>query len=158
VSAIARSRTRTRALVAAGLCGAAVVVVVVLAFVLSDNVVYFRTVSEAVERRAAEGDDRFRMAGEVTPGTIVETSDGVTFSVTEGGETVPVRHVGDPPDLFADGAPVVVEGRWVDGDEPVFASDRILIKHGNEYTPPDADGDAGDSDAGAVADGGASRR
>lgn len=136
-----RARTRTRAIVAVGICAVAIVVVLVLAIVLSDNVVYFRTVSEAVERREADGDDRFRMAGEVIPGTIVETADGVTFEVFEGGEAAQVRHVGDPPDLFEDGAPVVVEGRWVEGGEPAFASDRILIKHGNEYTPPDAGGD-----------------
>ena len=44
-------RRRRRAWVAIGMCGAAVVAIVVLAVVLSENVVYFRTVSEAVERR-----------------------------------------------------------------------------------------------------------
>jgi len=148
VSTASKTRTRTRALVAASLCGAAIVVVVVLAIVLSDNVVYFRTVSEAVERHDAEGNDRFRMAGEVVPGTIAQTADGVTFDVTEGGAIASVRHVGDPPDLFEDGAPVVVEGRWAEGEEMLFTSDRILIKHGNEYTPPDAAGaaDGGDTE------------
>jgi cytochrome c-type biogenesis protein CcmE len=73
------------------------------------------------------------MGGTVVPGTIAETGDGVRFDITEGGATVRVVHHGDPPDLFEDGAPVVVEGRWR-GDE--FDSERLLIRHGNEYTPP----------------------
>ena len=42
----------------------------------------------------------------------------------------PVHHRGDPPELFKAGVPVVLEGRW-QGD--FFASDRILIKHDENY-------------------------
>jgi cytochrome c-type biogenesis protein CcmE len=144
VTAIPRTRVRrTRYLVAAGVCGAAIVVIVVLGVVLSKNVVYFRTVSEAVEERDSTGDDRFRMAGEVVPGSIEENADGVRFQLAEGGDTVTVVHRGDPPDLFDDGEPVVCEGRWADG--LTFSSDRILIKHDNEYKPPDDADNEGDT-------------
>jgi cytochrome c-type biogenesis protein CcmE len=127
---------------AAAVCGVAVVAIVVLGVVLSKNVVYFRTVSEAVEERAGGGGDgRFRMAGEVVPGSVSETARGVRFEVTDGEATAAVVHRGDPPDLFKEGAPVVCEGRWREGEDDVFASDRILIKHGSEYEPPDVDGD-----------------
>ena len=43
---------------------------------------------------------------------------------------------GDPPSLFKDGAPVVCEGHWAKTAGPVFDSDRILIKHGDDYEPP----------------------
>lgn len=145
------TQTRTRAVIALVVCGVAVAAVIILAFVLSDNVVYFRTVSEAVAQRDSDGDHRFRMAGEVVPGSVDETADGVRFRVTDGNDTVTVVHDGDPPDLFKDGAPVVVEGRWGTGDQ--FDSDRILIKHGNEYKPPDvdsADVDSADVDSAAV--------
>jgi cytochrome c-type biogenesis protein CcmE len=92
-----------------------------------------------VAERADEGDRRIRLAGEVVPGTVAETRDGVTFDVTDGKETVRVVHRGDPPDLFKAGAPVVCEGRWGGGER--FDSDRILIKHGNEYDPPKVDSD-----------------
>jgi len=131
------SRTRNRAIAAAVVCAIAAAAVVVLAIVLSENVVYFRTVSEAAAERDGAGSDRFRMAGEVVPGTIVDDGRSVTFDLAEGGATVSVLHTGDPPDLFDDGAPVVVEGHW-DREGGAFASDRILIKHDNEYTPPDA--------------------
>ena len=110
------------------------VAIIVLGVVLSENVVYFRTVSEAVRARSDQGDARFRLAGKVVPGTVVETNRGVRFEVTDGKATAIVLHRGDPPDLFKDGVPVVCEGHWSHG--AAFDSDRILIRHGNEYTPP----------------------
>jgi cytochrome c-type biogenesis protein CcmE len=41
-----------------------------------------------------------------------------------------VRHDGDPPELFKPDIPVVLEGRWAG---PVFASDRIIVKHTADY-------------------------
>lgn len=131
------STKKRRAIVALSLCGVAVVAIVALTVVLSNNVVYFRTVSEAVAERKSEGDSRFRMAGEVVPGTVQETKRGVRFQITDGKTTATVVHVGDPPSLFKDGAPVVCEGRW--GADAAFASDRIMIRHGNEYEPPEVD-------------------
>jgi cytochrome c-type biogenesis protein CcmE len=132
-----RSRAKRRAIIAASICAAAIITIIVLGVVLSKNVVYFRTVSEAVAQRSSEGDDRLRVAGEVVPGTVAETRRGVQFDITDGKETIAVVHKGDPPSLFKDGAPVVCEGNWSKG--AAFDSDRILIKHGNEYKPPDVD-------------------
>jgi cytochrome c-type biogenesis protein CcmE len=99
---------------------------------LRENIVYLQPVSEAVAGRDAQGERKFRMGGAVVPCTITETVDGVQFVLTEGGAEVTVTHHGDPPDLFEDGAPVVVEGRWA-GEH--FDSERLLIRHGEEYTP-----------------------
>ena len=130
---VARPR-RLRYLVAGGLCAAAVVTLLVGG--LSRNIVYFRTVSEAVRERSSDGDDRLRMAGAVVTGSVRPTPDGVSFEVTDGTERASVVHRGDPPQLFKDGAPVVCEGRWRD---TTFESDRIMIKHGSEYRPPPVD-------------------
>lgn len=130
---------RRRAIVALSLCGAAVLAIVALTVVLSNNVVYFRTVSEAVASRKSDGTRRFRIAGEVVPGTVHETKTGVKFEITDGKKTAQVVHVGDPPSLFKPGAPVVCEGHW--GAKAAFASDRIMIRHGSEYTPPKVDSD-----------------
>ena len=132
-----RRRTRARYVVAIAGCVVAVVAIVILAVVLSNNVVYFRTVSEAVHNRADEGTSRFRLAGAVVNGTVHETPTGVRFEVTDGKNTVDVHHTGDPPDLFKEGAPVVCEGHWSStAKTAAFDSDRILIKHGNDYEPP----------------------
>lgn len=136
-------RNRTRYVVAVGGCVVAIVAIIVLAIVLSNNVVYFRTVSEAVDRRAEEGTSRFRLAGGVVDGSVRETPRGVRFEVTDGTATVVVNHVGDPPDLFKEGAPIVCEGRWAGtAKDAPFESDRILIKHGNEYEPPKVESSA----------------
>jgi cytochrome c-type biogenesis protein CcmE len=143
--------TRNRRAVAAlVLCGVAVLAVVVLAVVLSENVVYFRTVSEAVAKRASDGDRRFRIAGEVVPGTVQELRNGVAFEITDGKATALVVHRGDPPSLFKAGAPVVCEGRW--GRNAAFESDRIMIRHGNEYRPPKVDSDRAGPSRRATAD------
>lgn len=131
------SPSRRRAGIALSLCGVAVVAIVALAIVLSSNVVYFKTVSEAVAQRSTDGTNRFRIAGEVVSGSVRETRDGVRFRITDGKAVASVVHVGDPPSLFEGGAPVVCEGRWGSGSS--FRSDRIMIRHGNEYEPPDVD-------------------
>jgi cytochrome c-type biogenesis protein CcmE len=120
----------------------AVVAIVVLAVALSENVVYFRTVTEAVHNRKEEGTSRFRLAGGVVDHSITATKNGVNFEVTDGKNTVVVHHDGDTPALFKNGAPVVVEGHWAStATNAPFRSDRILIKHGADYEPPKVDTD-----------------
>lgn len=121
---------RRRAWVAFGL------IAVALGFLLmrglGDATVYFLTADEAVAQRETLADRRFRVEGIVVAGSVERTEDGVEFRIREGGETVQVRHVGDPPELFQPDIPVVLEGHW-DADRPVFQSDRILVRHTEEY-------------------------
>ena len=135
-----RPQRRGRYIVAIGGCVVAVVAIIVLAVVLSENVVYFRTVTEAVNNRKDEGTSRFRLAGGVVDHSIDSTTNGVNFRVTDGRNTVAVHHDGDTPALFKNNAPVVVEGHWASrAQDAPFLSDRILIKHGADYTPPKVD-------------------
>ena len=97
---------------------------------------YFYNADEAVARRDELGDRRFRVQGTVVDGSVAETGTAVDFTIEFAGETVPVHHVGDPPDLFQPGIPVVLEGRW-EGD--TFASDRIMVKHSSEYKAENPD-------------------
>lgn len=129
-------RPRLRYVVIAAACLAAVVVMIRL---VADNAVFLVPVSEAVANRDEQGARAFRMGGSVVPGSIREVGDDgreVRFQLTEGGAVADVVFSGSPPDLFADCAPVVVEGNW---DGPTFVSDELLIKHGNEYEPPSGD-------------------
>lgn len=125
---------RARVLVPLVVC--AVAIGALLVGGLSRNVVYFRTVSEAVDSRSADGTDRLRVAGAVVPGSVRATADSVVFDLTDGLATVRIQHHGDPPELFDDGAPVISEGRWTGAE---FSSDRLMIKHGSEYGPPEVD-------------------
>jgi len=56
----------------------------------------------------------------------------VTFSVTDGGASVPVRYTGVLPDLFNENEGMVGLGTYQDG---VFTAVEILAKHDEEYMP-----------------------
>ena len=96
---------------------------------LGNATVYFKTADEAVRDKASLGDRRFRVEGLVLD-DVAQSGDAVRFTIEENGATVPVRHRGDPPELFRPGIPVVLEGRW---QGAAFASDRIMVKHTSEY-------------------------
>jgi cytochrome c-type biogenesis protein CcmE len=122
--------------------GALALVVLALGVVvwkgLSSASLYFYNADEAVEQRDELGDKRFRLQGTVLGDTVEETADGVDFTVAFNGVRVDAHHDGDPPELFEPGIPVVLEGRW-DPSGEFFASDRILVKHSEEYEADNED-------------------
>jgi cytochrome c-type biogenesis protein CcmE len=125
-----RKSHRLRYTIIALLCIGAAVWMVTL---MQKNVVFFKTVSEAVADRPHDGDRNMRIGGAVVPGTIDRTSDGAVFKLTQGGTTVEIIHHGTEPTLFKSCAPVVADGHW---NGATFVSSRLLIKHGSTYEPP----------------------
>ncbi|MEM8706142.1 MAG: cytochrome c maturation protein CcmE [Actinomycetota bacterium] len=146
-----RSRRRkvVPALIALVMAGA----VVGLVWNLASGSLFFYNADEAVERRDELGDERFTLQGTPIGCSIVEgfqdDSPIVAFSVTFGGESVDIVHFGDPAELFEPDVPVVLDGAWVRGDHGVagfdgladdgyyFASDRMRVKHDNDYINED---------------------
>lgn len=120
--------------------GALVLIVVALGAVLftglRDASTFFYNVDEAVQQRDSLSGDRIRMQGNVVPGSVERTTDGVRFVIAYNGVEVPVDHVGDPPELFGPKIPVVLEGSFV-GDR--FSSDEILIRHDSTYDEQNPD-------------------
>ena len=102
---------------------------------LGDATVYFKTADEAVAERDELGERRFRVEGLVTD-SVAQRGDDVRFSIMSAGVCVDVRHRGDPPELFKPGIPVVLEGQWKGA---VYESDRIMVRHSNEYKEQNAD-------------------
>jgi cytochrome c-type biogenesis protein CcmE len=120
--------------------GVAVLVLVVVAGAavvtraLDDATLYFRNADEAVAQQADLVGTRFRLQGLVEPGSVSAYPGGVSFQVAYNGIAVDVEHTGDPAELFDDGIPVVLEGRWSGpGADAVFVSDRMLVKHDENY-------------------------
>ncbi len=105
---------------------------------LGDNLTYYLYPTEAVDQRGefAEG-EKFRLAGTVVEGSIVDSGEAMTFDVTDGGATIPVVLDGPPPSLFTDGVPVLLEGAW--GGQ-AFVADEALIKHDENYETPEEGG------------------
>lgn len=110
----------------------------VAAQALTTATTFFYNADEAVAQQSELGTTRFRLQGTVEPGTIQTTEAGVDFVVTFNGAEVPVSHVGDPPELFKDAEPVVLEGHW-DRNGDRFQSDRMLIKHDANYEANNSD-------------------
>ncbi len=113
-----------------------VVVVLGLGFVLVNALggatTFYRNVDEAVAQRDTLGDKRFRLQGTVVDGTIDRTGEGVAFMVTFNGVEIPVRHVGDPPEMFEANQAVLLEGRFEPGSD-TFDSDLMIVKHSEVY-------------------------
>jgi cytochrome c-type biogenesis protein CcmE len=108
---------------------------VLAASALRDEAAYFRTPVE-VKAGKAEVGEAMRLGGMVAAGSIRRQSDGVTirFVATDGKASIPVQFTGIVPDLFAENAGMVADGRMrADG---VFVADRILAKHDERYMPP----------------------
>ena len=146
-----RSRRR-RALSLAVIVAVAAAVTWLIAGLLGDAALFFYNADEAVERRDELGSERFRVQGTPVAGTIAETflddAPALAFTVGFEGALIDVVHTGDPRELFQPGVPVVLEGAWRLGPAPVdeparadlaardgwyFASDRMLVKHDNDY-------------------------
>ena len=125
---------------------ATVVLIVAAGFItaqgLRNATLFFRNVDEAVEQRPELVDRRFRIQGRVIPSTVRSESGVTTFQITHGCVVAFVQHTADPPELFTSPwIPVVLEGQWVSSqaqtvagvDTHHFQSDRMLVKHTNEY-------------------------
>ena len=77
--------------------------------------------------------ETFRIGGLVEEGSIVRGQGStVSFSVTDGGATVPVVYSGVLPDLFSENEGMVGTGRYING---VFQASEILAKHDETYMP-----------------------
>lgn len=146
-------RAPRRRIVPAVIAVGVLVIVVGLVWNLVGGSLFFYNADEAVERRTELGDERFTLQGSPIGCSIREGFQGddpvVAFSVAHGGQTVDIVHFGDPADLFQADVPVVLDGAWVQGDPDVsdrrpiaddgwyFASDRMRVKHDNDYINDD---------------------
>lgn len=109
---------------------------------LEENVVFFLTPAELIERGERVVEVPVRLGGLVEPGSVrwnaatLELSFRVQDSVggTGAARAVPVQSRGAPPQMFRDGMGVVVEGRY--RRDGVFESSNLMIKHSEEYRAP----------------------
>ena len=139
-----------------------------LYLVASENIVYYWEPSELYERMG-ELDDRGLGDTVVRLGALVKSDSltvsglgveqSIDFLATDGTQDIRVFSSGVPPAMLREGIGVVVEGRYIDvvcdepevGEQallcatdrfaggPAFFSDRLLVKHSNEYRLPDED-------------------
>lgn len=128
---------RARLFIAAGIVVAALLYLIVGG--IRSSIVYYVTPSELLAQKAAVGKS-LRLGGQVAPGSRQwnPTTLELSFILTDGTASVPVYHQGAPPDLFTEGQGAVVEGSF--GADGLFRARSIIVKHSEQYAPPDERG------------------
>jgi cytochrome c-type biogenesis protein CcmE len=109
---------------------------IVLTKFLTSAIDYYCNVNEIGAKSGCEAGRRLRVQGVVDEGSIA--NDGVTtkFTMSFGGESMPVTYDGEPGGIFKECIPVVVHGILTDG---VFLGDRVEVKHSNDYKADNPD-------------------
>jgi cytochrome c-type biogenesis protein CcmE len=101
-------------------------------YAMRDGINFFRAPTD-VAAEPPPPTEVFRIGGLVEEGSLVRgQGETISFSVTDGGASIPVRYTGVLPDLFGEGEGMVGTGRLVDG---VFEATEILARHDETYMP-----------------------
>lgn len=111
---------------------ALVLATVLIGYAMRDGINFFRSPSQVMAEPPSPN-EVFRIGGLVEEGSLKRgEGETVTFSVTDGGASVPVSFTGVLPDLFGEKQGMVGTGRYVNG---VFQASEILAKHDENYMP-----------------------
>jgi cytochrome c-type biogenesis protein CcmE len=103
-----------------------------IGYAMQDGINFFRSPSQVMSDPPGEG-EVFRIGGLVAEGSVTRgQGDTVSFEVTDGGATVPVKFRGIIPDLFAEGQGTVALGSMEGG---TFVATEVLAKHDETYMP-----------------------
>lgn len=101
---------------------------------LAGSFVYYLTPTDMVTHHKAKVGERVRLGGYVVPGSVGHISSALTFTVTDGVDSMSVVSTGPVPELFKPGEGVVLEGAL--GADGRFHADNLLVKHNGDYRPP----------------------
>ena len=104
---------------------------------LTDNLVPYHDPTTVLAAGADAVGPTLRLGGQVGPDSVSfdDSSQVLSFIITDGTNNIPVRTSGVPPDMFREGIGAVVEGKL--DAQGVFQGTRILVKHSNEYRAPE---------------------
>ena len=102
---------------------------------MGENMLYFYSPSQIRAGEAPNGPS-IRVGGLVVEGS-VQRGQGleVSFSLTDGVETVDVSYAGILPDLFREGQGIVASGVLEAGVR--LRAEEVLAKHDENYMPPE---------------------
>ena len=103
-----------------------------IGYAMRDGINFFRSPSQVIAEPPSSS-EVFRIGGLVEEGSLKRgQGESISFSVTDGGESVPVVYTGVLPDLFEENQGMVGTGTYVNG---VFQATEILAKHDESYMP-----------------------
>ena len=98
-----------------------------------DNMVYYWSPTELNENAEVAKRATVRLGGMVRRGDDPDWDKKlpIEFYLEDGDNKIKVRSTGAPPQMFREGIGAVIEGRMA--DDGVFETDRVMVKHSNEY-------------------------
>jgi cytochrome c-type biogenesis protein CcmE len=103
-----------------------------IGYAMRDGINFFRSPSQVIAEPPSAS-EVFRIGGLVEEGSLIRgQGESISFSVTDGGASVPVVYTGVLPDLFEENQGMVGTGTYVNG---VFEATEILAKHDESYMP-----------------------
>jgi cytochrome c-type biogenesis protein CcmE len=128
------NRRRIKLKVPAGVAALALALAYMIYAGVTQSAVYFVTPTELTA--APRPGKAYRLGGMVEKGSVrwVGSTLDLSFRLSDGKTSVPVRHTGSPPDLFGEGRGALVEGQWT--SEGYFKATQIMAKHSEEYKAP----------------------
>lgn len=103
-----------------------------IGYAMRDGINFFRAPSQIIAEPPGPK-EVFRIGGLVEEGSLKRgVGDVISFSVTDGGASIPVTFTGVLPDLFEEKQGMVGMGRYING---TFEATEILAKHDETYMP-----------------------
>lgn len=130
-------KPRQQRMLAVGLTGAGLLVVVFLTLqAFRENANFYVEISE-IQKGNAPVDRNFRVGGLVVEGSVSRQPGelAVEFVLTDLNQQLPVYYNGILPDLFREGQGIIAHGRL--GEDGTFIADEVLAKHDENYMPPE---------------------
>ena len=108
------------------------VATILIGFAMKDGINFFKSPTQVIEV-TPNPNEVFRIGGLVEEGTLLRgVGETISFSVTDGNESVSVKFTGLLPDLFEENQGMVATGKYIDG---IFYASEILAKHDETYMP-----------------------
>ena len=105
---------------------------------ISNNLVFFLTPGELLAKGESSVDAPVRLGGQVAPNSVHWDAQALDLRFVlqdETGESIEVHASKAPPQMFREGIGVIVEGRLTAAG--IFESSSLMVKHSNEYRPPE---------------------
>ena len=119
-------------------CGILTISIISLIFIINnfkDNIVFFYSPSEF--DKIIFSKKNIRVGGMIKENSI-QKIDSLTiiFTITDYKNELKIKYSGILPDLFREGQGVVANGKYF-SDENIFITDELLVKHDENYMPPE---------------------
>jgi cytochrome c-type biogenesis protein CcmE len=100
-----------------------------------DNIVFFYSPSEF--EKIISSKKNIRVGGMIKENSIQKIDSLTTiFTITDYENELQIKYSGILPDLFREGQGVVANGKFF-SDQNIFITDELLVKHDENYMPPE---------------------